>query len=265
MATLGGIGHFVPWDGGCAFVGRAHSQTPMHAHYAIQIGFGSAPGIRFRSSDAEPWNEYDVAIIPSRQPHTMDATVVPRNAVLFIEPETREGRILTERYLQRGIANVADATVTDAAAAVFRALDAGGSRQDIATAMRHVVTTLTGGTAPSETADARVIRAIAYINAHLSQSLTLEEVANEACLSPSRFRHLFVEETGMAFRPYVLWRRLLRVWELTIAGASLSTSAHEAGFADAAHLSRTSRQMFGLPPSALQMLGPASHDETRQR
>lgn len=265
MATLGGIGHFVSWDGGCAFVGRAHSQTPMHAHYAIQIGFGSAPGIRFRSSDDEPWRDYDVAIIPSRQPHTMDATVVPSNAVLFIEPETREGRILTERYLQGGIANVGDCAVTDATGAVFRALNNGGSREQIAAAMRNVVTTLTGGTAPTEVADARVIRAIAYINARLSQSITLEEVANEACLSPSRFRHLFVEETGMAFRPYVLWRRLVRVWELSIAGASLSTSAHEAGFADAAHLSRTSRQMFGLPPSALQMLSPAAESDTRKR
>ena len=36
----------------------------------------------------------------------------------------------------------------------------------------------------------------------------------------------------------------------------LSTAAHEAGFADAAHLTRTSRRMFGFPPSALQVAGP---------
>jgi len=39
---------------------------------------------------------------------------------------------------------------------------------------------------------------------------------------------------------------------------TLSGAAHAAGFADAAHLSRTARTMFGLPPSVLQMNGPLS-------
>jgi AraC-like DNA-binding protein len=60
----------------------------------------------------------------------------------------------------------------------------------------------------------------------------------------------------MALRPYILWRRFLRVWELLMAGESLSTAAHRAGFADAAHLTRTSRRTFGFPPSALQMAAP---------
>lgn len=57
----------------------------------------------------------------------------------------------------------------------------------------------------------------------------------------------------MALRPYILWRRFLRVWELAMTGASLSAAAHAAGFADSAHLTRTSRRMFGFPPSAMQV------------
>ena len=88
------------------------------------------------------------------------------------------------------------------------------------------------------------------------------KVAEVAFLSPSRFRHLFVEQTGMAFRPYVLWRRFLKVWELMTQGASLSSAAHGAGFADAAHLSRTSKQMFGFPPSRMDVTRPLG-EETR--
>jgi AraC-like DNA-binding protein len=55
----------------------------------------------------------------------------------------------------------------------------------------------------------------------------------------------------MGLRPYILWRRFLRVWELLMAGETLSSAAHGAGFADSAHLTRTSRRMFGIPPSAL--------------
>ena len=60
------VGHFVPWDDGCLFVGRGGSIVPVHAHYAIQVAFGAIPGIRFRSRDAEPWTEYAGAMIPSR-------------------------------------------------------------------------------------------------------------------------------------------------------------------------------------------------------
>ena len=63
--------------------------------------------------------------------------------------------------------------------------------------------------------------------------------------------HLFAEQTGMALRPYILWRRFGSVWEHRMNGVSLSDAAHAAGFADSAHLARTSRRMIGIPPSAM--------------
>jgi AraC-like DNA-binding protein len=48
-----------------------------------------------------------------------------------------------------------------------------------------------------------------------------------------------------------------------MAGESLSTAAHRAGFADAAHLTRTSRRMFGFPPSALQMGAPLERENAK--
>jgi AraC-like DNA-binding protein len=94
---------------------------------------------------------------------------------------------------------------------------------------------------------------VKYVNEHLAAPITLEQVARVAHLSPSRFRHLFAEQTGMALRPYILWRRFVSVWEHRMNGVSLSTAAHEAGFADSAHLARTSRRMFGIPPSAMEV------------
>jgi AraC family transcriptional regulator len=251
-----GVGHFVSWDGGCLMIGRADAVTPMHAHYAIQVAFGSAPGIRFRPSERESWTEYVGAIIPSRQPHSMDASVVPSNAVIFIEPETREGRALHELYLQGGIAELPNDVLADVVPPLFEAWLEHRSARAVTDAARRVIHVLTRGVEPTVVSDERILRATAYIKSHLESPLTLEDVAAQAFLSPSRFRHLFVEETGMALRPYILWRRFLRVWELLMAGESLSTAAHRAGFADAAHLTRTSRRMFGFPPSALQMAAP---------
>jgi len=253
------VGHFVPWDGGCLLIGHAGGIVPVHAHYAMQIGFGAAPGIRFRASERDAWTAYVGAIIPSRQPHAMDATAAAPNAVVFVEPETREGRALAARHPTGGIAPVSEYELAKAGPALFAAWQearrAQGSAAAVAAAARRVVRALTGGTETLVAPDERIVRAVDYINAHLDAPLTLTAVASEACLSPSRFRHLFVEQTGTALRPYILWRRFVRVWELLMGGASLSTAAHAAGFADAAHLTRTSRRMFGFPPSAMRMVG----------
>ncbi|HEV2641889.1 MAG TPA: AraC family transcriptional regulator, partial [Candidatus Elarobacter sp.] len=204
----------------------------------------------------DAWTEYGGAIIPSRHPHSMDATRVRANAVLFVEPETREGRALRERHLQGGIAAVPDDVLAGIRPAFYAAWEEQRSRQAVADVAQEVIRALAGGVGPTVTSDKRILRAIVYIKAHIDSPITLDEVASEACLSPSRFRHLFVEETGTALRPYILWRRFLRVWELLTAGSSLSTAAHAAGFADAAHLARTSRTMFGFPPSAIQLAAP---------
>src|SRR5918998_1487113 len=79
------LGDFVAWDGGCLMIGTLGGVVPPHAHYAIQIAFGSTPGIKFRSG-REDWTTYGGAMIPSRQPHEMDSTGLPGWAILFVEP-----------------------------------------------------------------------------------------------------------------------------------------------------------------------------------
>jgi len=254
------VGNFVPWDGGCLLIGRGGSIVPVHSHYAIQIAFGSIPGIRFRGGEREEWTSYPGAIIPSRQPHSMDVVDVQPNVVVFVEPETRQGRAIAERWLADGIATIPWELVEEHGMPMFGAWREERTEAAIVAATRRLIRALMGGVEPMVTSDERIVRAIAHIRAYVDQPLTLEDVADVACLSPSRFRHLFVEETGMAFRPYVLWRRFLRVWELLSEGVSLSAAAHAAGFADAAHLSRTSKQMFGFPPSLMQVATPLRKD-----
>jgi len=253
---VAGVGHFVSWEGGCILLGESVGVIPVHSHYAIQITAGSEPGVCFRSGGDGEWTSYHAAVISSRQPHSMDATQVRANAVILVEPETREGRAIAQLYLKDGgIASVPESTIAESRDALFAAWRT-QTRSAVTEAARRLVRDLTGGVEPWTVSDERILRAIAYVNAHLASPLTLDEVAAEAFLSPSRFRHLFVEQTGMALRPYILWRRFLRVWDLMMTGESLSAAAHEAGFADAAHLTRTSRRMFGFPPSAIHVAGP---------
>ena len=63
--------------------------------------------------------------------------------------------------------------------------------------------------------------------------------------------HVFTESVGVPVRPYILWLRLQRAACDLINGASVTSAAHEAGFSDAAHLTRTYRRMLGTTPSDL--------------
>ena len=254
VSTTVGAGRFVAWDGGCLFIGRHHTPVPVHAHQAIQLVMGRDARHFVRAGEQAPWIEYSAAVIPSHQPHGIDVTHADYGIVVFVEPETREGRAIAERHIRGGVSEVGSASLETAAHHLFDTWLRQENEQAIAAAARSLVSVLSDGIEPTIVTDERILRAIAYIGANLASPLTLDEVASHVFLSPSRFRHLFAEQTGMGLRPYVLWRRFLHIWNLVMRGVSLSTAAHSAGFADAAHLTRTSKRMFGFAPSAMQLV-----------
>ncbi len=249
-----GSAQYFPWDGGSIFVGRSGA-FPVRAHQAIQICFSFDGCIQLRAQDDAPWIDYGLAIVPSRQPHGMNGSSTHHGAVIFVEPETQEGRLLTERYSSDGIASADRGLITSLLPELLSAVIKHRGRLVIVSMARQLVHALTGESEPSTISDERIIRAVAYINRNLGAPITLDQVAAVAHLTPSRFRHLFAEQTGTGLRPYILWRRFVSVWEHTMRGASLSEAAHTAGFADSAHLSRTCRRMMGIPPSLLDVSG----------
>lgn len=72
------------------------------------------------------------------------------------------------------------------------------------------------------------------------------EVANQLSLSESRFLHLFRQELDIAWRPYLLWRRIICAVQAMMNNTSATDAAHLAGFSDSAHLSRTFKNNFGM-------------------
>src|SRR5689334_25281612 len=81
--------------------------------------------------------------------------------------------------------------------------------------------------------------------------MSLDHAADKACLSSTRFAHLFKEQVGLPFSRYMLWRKLTRAMVAVASERTLAAAAHAADFADAAHLTRTFYQMVGMAPSAL--------------
>lgn len=251
-------GDFVAWTGVCGFIGEGSSGAPIspHSHYAIQLAIGAPTGLQVQFGRHGEWQSCAAALVPSRATHTIDVNDCDMSVVLFIEPETTTGKALSAR-LNGGLELLDAGTVGVAAKNLDQAWRVEKSYDAVKAVCMQLVQEISR-TAPREPSDPRVLATVEYLRQRVGLAVTLPEVARFANLSPGRFRHLFVQETGMPLKTYVLWRRLLHVWTLLMQGETLSTAAHAAGFADSAHLSRTARTMFGLAPSALQMTGPLS-------
>src|SRR5262249_33468919 len=100
----------------------------------------------------------------------------------------------------------------------------------------------------------RVRKLLQYLRAQpVGSDVSLPTLAAAVHLSPGRLMHVFTESVGIPLRPYLLLLKLQRAAALIVSGVPLSETAHAAGFADAAHMSRTFRSMFGVPPSRLRL------------
>jgi len=91
--------------------------------------------------------------------------------------------------------------------------------------------------------------ALDYLVQHIDRPIGAAELAAMIGLSRSRFMALFSHELGIPVRRYILWIHLKQAAALICAGATITQAAHDAGFSDLAHFSRTMRATFGVTAS----------------
>jgi AraC-like DNA-binding protein len=224
------------------------SLAARHAHHAIQICVAGAGTLRLRERPNAAWRRMSSAVIPSDEPHELDARDA-MVAFLYLEPE--DARLPTAwaaggiRSLDREIARSA---VEHMASTPDGARSAAAAWRSWAGALAERVI----GESPGPPPISPVIRRIlGLLHDPADDRPSLAALAAAAGLSPSRLMHLFRQQVGLPMRAYIRWRRLARAANELAAGATLTEAAHVAGFADSAHLSRTFRTTFGGAPSGV--------------
>lgn len=223
----------------------------FHAHHAIQITAALSGSLRLATQDIAC--EGPVLAVRAGADHRLDAHGLL--AFIFVEPESRAGRALTQSLF-----HAADIVALPEAIRALLAPASDGllERADRAAMLalgEAVIRQMEPGLAAAEP-DPRIRRIIDNAVALLDQPLSLKQAAEGIYLSESRLRHLFVEQTGLPFKTYLLWLRLMRALDIYSAGQSLTEAAHMAGFSDSAHLSRIFRRTFGLPATTLTRIQP---------
>jgi AraC-like DNA-binding protein len=246
---VAGIGRVLLWSGGSLWIGRDAGRVARHAHHALQIALAMDSAFLMRDDHAD-WREHQGAIVMPHRHHQFDGCG-GGVAQIFVEPETAQGRALVERYGTAAIADLPTQTVQNLVSPLREAYSARADNDVLAALARHAITALAGPALSPSSVDPRISRVITWLRQRLDSSVSLQEAANVANLSPSRLRHLFVAQAGVSFRAYVLWARVETAMAAAMSGQSWTAAAQEAGFADSAHLSRTCRRMFGIAPVTL--------------
>jgi len=196
-----------------AILHGAAGATDSHAHYAHQLMLST--GAPFTAELDGIVHTARHLLIESLRPHAIVAAPAFM-LTIYAEPQRLSGAALL------AAANSAGAHKLDSLAAALQAQP----REQLA--------------------DARVQRALDQVDALLSGKVSAAAVAEAAHLSLSQLERLFSAQLGLPVRRLVLWRRLRLAIRFILLGGTLTDAAHGAGFADAAHFSRTMRSLFGV-------------------
>lgn len=221
-------GRIVLGDGWALFVGSGGS-TPLHRHLAYKIVIGLNRAIDVVDEHGATRNGRVVPILPGQLHRVLaedtrvglyyaDAGAFPNSSL----PGTRAIRALV---------------------ALCKRLDQGDEQ-----AIRSLrdVPRLDG----SCSADSRVATIVGQMRQ--PNDAKLEAIASKVGLSHSRLSHLFTSTVGGAPARYRRWRRLWIAAELLGRGERIVDAALDAGFSDAAHLTRTFVEMLGITPGLFQ-------------
>jgi AraC-like DNA-binding protein len=108
-----------------------------------------------------------------------------------------------------------------------------------------------GEALPPRALDPRVARSMVQIGRFSGEPVTAASCAAEAGLSPSRFLHLFKEETGISFRSFRAWKRARHLLHFANQDINLAHLAQDIGYPDSTHFSHSIRRFYGLMPRAI--------------
>ena len=105
--------------------------------------------------------------------------------------------------------------------------------------------------AAAESASNPVSAVLEYVRAHLSEPLTVADMADLVCLSPSAFARLFRDVTGRSPYQFLKELRLDRARELLVDGNfTVARISKEVGYASVSHFISEFRGRFGVTPRA---------------
>lgn len=240
-------GKFTIWEGGGAYFGNTFD-TNSHQHHALQICIAPEGSFKLKSNDESDWLTCESAIIDSNISHKIDGLGICL-LLIYLDPEQYLSRIIRQKM---GSEKILLLSRSYGIRSILEQLQLNTlERTDLLAVVKKVLIEIFPDKQLVGSIDPRVKAVINRIKSMAGMPVAAMELAQIVNLSESRLAHLFNEEMGIPIRRYILWVRLQKAIVEMLNGNSLTEVAHESGFADSAHFTRTFRKMFGIVPSSL--------------
>lgn len=96
--------------------------------------------------------------------------------------------------------------------------------------------------------DETIQRILSYINEHLTEDLSIENLSNIFFISKYYLMHKFKKETGYTLHNYILQKRLIKAGDLLVANHSPSFVCSECGFSDYSNFVKAFKKLYGISP-----------------
>ena len=128
----------------------------------------------------------------------------------------------------------------------YQALTAGNPEKDYGKFFREAMGQIGIKEVCSRITDERILLAMRFAEEHLQDEVTAKDAAGAACLSESRFSHLFREQAGIAFSSWLVFRRLFLAYMRIADGESITDASLAAGFSTPSHFATVNKKMFGI-------------------
>ncbi|MBE6975513.1 MAG: helix-turn-helix domain-containing protein [Ruminococcaceae bacterium] len=103
--------------------------------------------------------------------------------------------------------------------------------------------------APAQPQDPRISAILTYIQAHLTEDLSIDMLAEKFYLSKYHMMRLFRACTGTSINTYITQHRLALARDLIAGGMSATESCFRAGFGSYSSFTRTYGKFYGTTPT----------------
>ncbi len=225
------------------FLGKS-TDTEVHRHHLVQVLVSLGGPFRFKYGNT--WHETLALILDADRDHQLDAG---DNwvAILLLDSESDAARLIRKNHLRdTGLREIDRALLAPHLRDLEKLIRNPTACTEAETLSNRIVDGLACNDRPGVCINEKIQHVIERISNLHEKKAPIRELAESVGISESRLMHLFSEEVGIPIRQYLLWCRLRDALRLITTGISFTDAAHEAGFSDSAHLSRTFKKMFGV-------------------
>ena len=208
----------------------------MHSHSACHVLVGLQGDMRVITEKETVMCRG--AILPSGMVHTVESFGEPRLVFLFDITSTVSERMQCFTVLEERTA--------EKIALSYQTLTAGDLVKDYGKFFREAMEHIGIKEVCSRITDERILLVMRFAEDHLQDMVTAKDAAGAACLSESRFSHLFREQAGIAFSSWLVFRRLFFAYMKIAEGVSITDASLAAGFSTPSHFATVNKKMFGI-------------------